>query len=75
MLEQIFYNEMTYWLLGTAIVFTFVGRAMSFRDAVEDVVGSTIDSLIEQGYLKTSGTGKNLEIIKHEDWCNDQDSR
>jgi hypothetical protein len=48
---------------------------MSFRNAVEDVVGNTIDSLIEQGYLKTSGTGKNLEIIKHEDWCNDQDSR
>ena len=74
MLDMLF-NEMTYWLLGTAVIFTFVGRYMGFRASVEDVVGSTIDSLIDEGYLKTTGTGKDLEIVKHEEWCNDQDSR
>ena len=65
MLEQILYNEMTYWLLGTAIVFTFVGRYTAYRDALEDVVAATIDSLIDDGYIKTKGEGKDMEILKH----------
>ena len=72
---EFLFNEMTMWLLGTAVIFTFVGRYMGFRASVEDVVESTIDSLIEEGYLKTTGFGKDLEIVKHEEWCNDQDSR
>ena len=62
---DIFYNEMTYWLLGTALVFTFVGRWMAVKDDVSDIVAATIDSLIEQGYLKTKGQGDNVEILKH----------
>jgi len=65
MLEQILYNETTYWLLVTAILFTFVGRYMAFRDAVEDVVGATIDQLIADGYLKTKGEGDEMELLKH----------
>ena len=65
MLEQIIYNEMTYWLLGTAVIFTFVGRYTAYKDHLQDVVAATIDSLIEQGYLKTKGNGDDMEILKH----------
>lgn len=65
MLEQLFYNEMTYWLLGTAIVFTYVGRWMAYKDHLMDIVESTIDKLIEDGYIKTKGEGEKLELLKH----------
>ena len=71
MIIDIFFNETTWWLLGTAVLFTFVGRYMAFKAAVEDVVESTIDSLINEGYLKTTGHGKNMEILKHTEWHND----
>ena len=58
-------TEMHLWLLGTAIVFTFVGRHLTMRDQMEDVVEATIDSLIENGYIKTRGEGENLELLKH----------
>ena len=65
MLEQIFTNEMTYWLLGTAIIFTFVGRYMSYKEHINDIIESTIDSLIKDGYIKTKGEGEKLELMKH----------
>jgi hypothetical protein len=52
MLEQILYNEMTYWLLGTAIVFTLVGRYMATQNHLLDVVEATVDSLIDKVILK-----------------------
>lgn len=66
---DMFYNEMFWWLFGTAVLFTFVGRWMSFRDIVGQVTEATIDSLIEDGYLKTRGAGRNMEILKHTEWC------
>lgn len=65
MLEQILYNEMTYWLLGTALVFTYVGRWMAYKDHLMDIVESTIDRLVEDGYIKTKGEGEKLELLKH----------
>lgn len=65
MLEQLFYNEMTYWLLGTALVFTYVGRWMAYKDHLMDIVESTIDKLIQDGYIKTKGEGEKLELLKH----------
>mgnify|MGYP000965030953 CR=1 FL=1 len=65
MIYDILSNETTWWLFGTAILFTFVGRYMAFRDAVEDVVGATIDQLIADGYLKTKGEGDEMELLKH----------
>jgi hypothetical protein len=56
-------------LFGTAVVFTFVGRWMSFRDIVGQVTEATIDSLINDGYLKTRGVGRDMEILKHTEWC------
>ena len=73
MLEQILYNEMTYLLLGTAVVFTYVGRLMTFRSHLEDVIAATIESLIEDGYIRTKGEGEKLELLKH--WEYDQNSR
>jgi len=66
---DMFYNEMFWWLFGTAVLFTFVGRWMSFRDIVGQVTEATIDSLINDGYLKTRGVGRNMEILKHTEWC------
>lgn len=70
---DIFYNEMVWWLFGTAIIFTFVGRFMSFRGEVEKVVAATIDSLIEDGYIKTKLEGNELTLIKHTDWNQEEE--
>jgi hypothetical protein len=43
---------------------------MALRSSVDQIVGATIDTLIEDGYLKTRGTGNNLVILKHTEWCN-----
>ena len=72
MLDFLF-NETTLWLLGTAVLFTFVGRYMSFKDHVHDITAACIDSLIEDGYLKTRGVGRDMEIIKHTEWCKEND--
>lgn len=52
------------WLLITAVVFTLVGVWMGRNSATEDAVEHTIDTLIERGYLRTRGTGKDQEILK-----------
>ena len=70
---EIFYNETTWWLLGTAVLFTFVGRYMAFKDNIQFITEATIDSLIEQGYLKTRGVGRDMEILKHTEWCEEND--
>ena len=63
------FNEMTLWLLGTAVVFTFVGRWMFWKDNIEDIVDSTLQSLIDQGYIKMEGD----DIVKWQDWCRNND--
>ena len=73
MIYDMFSNETTWWLLGTAVIFTFFGRYTAFKANIEDVVASTIDSLIADGYLKTKGKGENLEILKHTEWCEGND--
>ena len=64
-------NEMTLWLLGTAIIFTVVGWFYGKKGQMQEVIEATIDSLIEEGYLKTRGSGKNMEILKWREWDND----
>ena len=66
---ELWVNEL--WLLATAIVFTFVGKYFGKYESVT-LTEAVIDSLIEQGYLKTTGTGKDMQIIKHTEWSNDQ---
>lgn len=65
MVVSILYSEMTYWLLGTAIVFTLVGRRLAIKDDVATIVSNTIDSLIDQGYIQTDGEGKDMQILKY----------
>lgn len=55
------------------VVGTLFGRYTARKDNVTDIVESTIDSLIADGYIKTEGQGANMEIIKWQDWCNKYD--
>ena len=50
------------YVLGTAFGFYF-GLARGQKKGIED----TIDSLIEQGYLKVRGHKNNPEIMKHDE--------
>jgi hypothetical protein len=55
------------------VVGTLFGRHTARYYNVTDIVESTIDSLINDGYIKTEGHGTNMEIIKWQDWCNNED--
>lgn len=72
MIVELFANPMTWWLLATAVIFTFVGKFLTLRSTVDTIVGTTIDSLVRDGYLKTRGSGADMEIIKWRDWCDEQ---
>lgn len=72
MIIELFANPVTWWLFGTAVLFTFVGKFLTLRSTVDTIVATTIDSLIRDGYLKTQGTGADMEIIKWRDWCDEQ---
>lgn len=57
-----------YWLLITAIVYTFVG--MSFRPSKKDmaitIIETTVDRLIADGYIKTrKDENGQLELMKY----------
>ena len=69
MIFDILSNPMIWWLAFAYTVGTLFGRWMSFRNHVHTITEATIDSLIKDGYLKTRGAGKNMEILKHEEWC------
>jgi len=66
---ELWVNE--FWLLFTALIFTAYGWYMGVRNKVEQISETVIDTLIEQQYLKTRGTGKDLEILKHTEWQDD----
>ena len=57
MIEELF-------LIITAIVFTgfgwFVGRSSGMKQGIAD----TVDSLIQQGFLKWRGSKSNPEVLK-----------
>jgi hypothetical protein len=57
--------EITLWLFITAVVFTFVGKQMTLRSTIEEVSSAVLDKLIEDGYIRTKGSGKNMEILKY----------
>lgn len=69
MIFEMLYDPMVWWLFGTAVVFTFVGRYIFFRSHVYTVTAAVIDSLIKEGYIKTRGVGRDEEIVKHTEWC------
>lgn len=68
---ELWVNEL--WLLGTAILFTWVGSLLT-KWRVVTGAEIVIDSLIDQGFLKTRGHGSNMEIIPWKEWCDDKTS-
>jgi lipopolysaccharide biosynthesis regulator YciM len=66
---ELWVNEL--WLLFTAVIFTAYGWYMGVKNKVEKVSEAVIDTLIDQQYLKTRGTGENMEILKHTEWRDD----
>jgi len=69
---ELWVNEL--WLLFTAVLFTAVGYYWGIKSSVSNISEAVIDSLIEQKYLKTRGYGKDMEILKYTEWCDDQTS-
>jgi hypothetical protein len=69
MIFELFADPVTWWLFGTAVVFTMVGRYLGFKNNISVITEATIEQLIREGYLKTRGVGRNQEILKHTEWC------
>ena len=70
MIEQ-FLNEQNLMFFIISVIFTGVGYIWGLRTQIKNVVAVTIESLIDDGYLKTRGSGKNMEILKWREWGND----
>jgi hypothetical protein len=64
---ELWVNEI--WLFATAVIFTAVGWYWGIKSNVIQISEAVIDSLIEQEFLKVRGTGKDMEILKHTEWC------
>jgi len=62
------------WLLIAAVIFTAFGYRVGLKEqmktSVDVIVATTIDSLIRDGYLRTRGSGPNIEILKVDDKTN-----
>jgi hypothetical protein len=60
-----------FWLLIVAVIFTafgyYVGLKEKLKISVDEIVATTVDSLIRDGYLKTRGSGSTIEILKIND--------
>ncbi|MGY8864359.1 MAG: hypothetical protein ACKVJK_01890 [Methylophagaceae bacterium] len=48
----------------TAVVFSTFGYFITWADSKRLIVAATIESLIDQGFLKTTGTGDNCHLVK-----------
>lgn len=63
------FTEMHFWLLGTAILFTFVGSWMAMNKwsrNVSLIIEATIDRLIADGYVKARlDENGEIELIKY----------
>jgi hypothetical protein len=56
------------WLLGPAVIFTFVG--MSFRKSSREIISfaveQTVDKLIADGYIRTrKDENGEIHLLKH----------
>lgn len=65
-------TEQTLMLFIVAVVFTGFGYIWGMRTQLKNIIASTIDQLIEDGYLKTRGTGDDMEILKWREWERDK---
>ena len=63
---EISFDPMNLWLLGTAVIFTFVGRWMYWRENISRIIEETIDNLIEDDYIKTKvNQDGDIELLKY----------
>ena len=67
MIDLVF-SQLGALVFATAVIFTVFGWYVGARNNTEHLVVFTIDSLIKDGYLKTRGTGEDLEILKWNEW-------
>jgi len=71
MLEFLNFSEVELWLLGTAIIFTFVGGWMAqdkSHNNTARIIEATIDRLIREGYVKAQvKENGDIELLKHDD--------
>lgn len=62
-------TEMHYWLLFTAVLYTFVGYFMASKkspDNMTSIIEATIDRLIQDGYVKTKlDENGEIELVKY----------
>jgi hypothetical protein len=68
--------EFYIFLFITAVVFTFAGARMFStridKKTTELAVATCIDTLINDGYLQTSGSGPDMKILKWNECKNDK---
>lgn len=72
-MTDLFFTEMHFWLLFTAILFTYVGKFMartSVLDHTGKIIEATIDRLIADGYVKTKKVDGEVELLRYneEQW-------
>ncbi len=65
---------MELWMLLAYTIGTVFGLLVGMKMGTKNLVEDTIDTLIEQKYLKTKGTGNDVEILRYTEWCNDKTS-
>ena len=70
MIFDMLLTEQTLMMFVVAVVFTAVGWFFGIKSNVKNIIAATIDSLIDDGYLKTRGTGSDMEILKWREWEN-----
>ena len=70
-----FFTQDMAWLFFAYTVGTVFGLWFGFKGNAMRISEQVIDSLIEQGFLKTRGHGRDMEIIKYTEWCDDKNSR
>ena len=58
-------TTMTAWLLGAYVVGTAFGFYMGKSARVYDALERLIDQLIDDGYIKTRGSGNKIELLKY----------
>lgn len=67
-MEIIMLTEMHLWLLGTAVLFTFVGICFARENMTTlsgKIIEATIDRLIADGYVKIKRVNGEIELLKY----------
>jgi len=64
-------NNMDYWMFWvTAAIFTVLGYYFAKNEPVslehsKKITKETIDTLIDMGFIKTSGSGDDIKMLKY----------